>query len=293
LPSSLTQLRVLRLYGNRIAELPDTLGEMTQLETLQLGSIFGGNLLETFPERCLSKLINLRDLDLTQNRLVSLPLDIGHSQSKLVRLAVSENRLLTLPRSIGRCRFLRSFDLSRNSLLDLPIEITDLGSLETLDLTDNSLCVIPGDIALFMRKTTVLLTGNPFTSGSRRPDPPIRDDNTLTSRLESHQFAKKDCTSSNTATTNGPSQFLGTSSGPSFLLPSLRELAARQVLKNAVPIPRQHLPATLLHYLEGGSRPCHHCLNPYVREWVGCVEIKNYLGHPRVPRSVRFCSSTC
>ncbi|KAK9711438.1 hypothetical protein K7432_007829 [Basidiobolus ranarum] len=320
LPSALSNLKVLRLYGNQITELPETLGEMSELESLMLGSIFGGNLVQTFPEKCISKLVNLKELDLTQNQLVSLPSDIGHPHSRLERLAISENQLLSLPSSVGRCRLLRSFDLSRNSLLDLPIEITDLIGLETLDLTDNKLCVIPGDIALFMSKTTVLLSGNPFTLGLRRQgsisesgESDNRTNASLTQQLRSSSPALEDTsnhfiqnspvspshsnqedinnsTISPTHASNPPPSHTPPSKYPP---PSLRELAARQVLKHSIPVSRYCLPVTALKYLERGARPCCHCSNPYVREWISCIEIKNYLGHPKVPRSVRFCSAMC
>ncbi|KAK9763610.1 hypothetical protein K7432_009557 [Basidiobolus ranarum] len=324
LPKALTRLKVLRLHGNQITELPETLGEITQLETLILGSIFGGNQLQSFPEKCISRLVKLKELDLTQNLLVSLPSDIGHFESALERLAVSGNRLLSLPCSIGLCRLLRSLDLSRNSLLDLPIEITDLNGLETLDLTENKLCVIPGDIALFMSKTTVLLSGNPFTLGARRHEP-LHADNDSSNRANTSLIQQLQSTSEQNSTshftqsnsissshldqtsnnyttlasdlsiahsTSSLSKSLASTPNRS-LLPSLREFAARKILKYAIPIPRYRLPTTLLRYLERGARPCCHCLNPYVREWISCVEVKNYLGHPKVPRSVRFCSATC
>ncbi|ORX90964.1 L domain-like protein [Basidiobolus meristosporus CBS 931.73] len=316
LPSALTSLRVLRLSGNQITRLPETLGESIRLETLVLGSIFGGNLLQSFPEKCISRLVNLKELDLTQNQLASLPSDIGHPKSRLERLAVGENRLLSLPCSIGLCRSLRSLDLSRNRLLDLPIEITDLSGLETLDLTENKLCVIPGDIALFMSRTTVLLSGNPFTNGARRHDPTheagestSQTNLSLMQQLQStsstaHCIRPNSTTSPHSGQPSDhhtsafhshalPSSHTKSPTKPPDLLPSLREFAARKVLKYSIPIPPYRIPTSLLRYLERGARPCCNCLDPYVREWISCVEVKNYLGHPKVPRSIRFCSTTC
>ncbi|KAF9955193.1 hypothetical protein BGZ70_010324 [Mortierella alpina] len=171
--SSLTQLKTLRLCANQITSLPHTLARLDKLESLSMGSVYGGNLLTTFPARCIQFMSALRELDLSHNKLCFLPTDIGHPQSHLRQLVASDNKLEAIPRSIGQCRELRSLNLGRNQLTSLPTEIADLKQLDTLDLSENLLCVIPGDVADFLTKTTLLLTGNPFTRGycdaSRNP----------------------------------------------------------------------------------------------------------------------------
>ncbi|KAF9950528.1 hypothetical protein BGZ72_007846 [Mortierella alpina] len=171
--SSLTQLKTLRLCANQITSLPHTLARLDKLESLSMGSVYGGNLLTTFPPRCIQFMSALRELDLSHNKLCFLPADIGHPQSHLRQLVASDNKLEAIPKSIGLCRELRSLNLGRNQLTSLPTEIADLKQLDTLDLSENLLCVIPGDVADFLTKTTLLLTGNPFTRGycdaSRNP----------------------------------------------------------------------------------------------------------------------------
>ncbi|KAF9188791.1 hypothetical protein BGZ51_000315 [Haplosporangium sp. Z 767] len=163
--SSLTQLKTLRLCANQITALPHTLARLDRLESLSMGSVYGGNLLTTFPPRCIQSMIALRELDLSHNKLCFLPADIGHPNSHLRQLVASDNKLEAIPKSIGLCRELRSLNLGRNQLTSLPTEIADLKQLDTLDLSENLLCVIPGDVADFLTKTTLLLTGNPFTRG--------------------------------------------------------------------------------------------------------------------------------
>ncbi|KAF9975760.1 hypothetical protein BGZ75_000417, partial [Mortierella antarctica] len=171
--SSLTQLKTLRLCANQITSLPHTIARLDKLESLSMGSVYGGNLLTTFPARCIQYMSALRELDLSHNKLCFLPTDIGHPQSHLRQLVASDNKLEAIPKSIGQCRELRSLNLGRNQLTSLPCEIADLKQLDTLDLSENLLCVIPGDVADFLTKTTLLLTGNPFTRGycdaSRNP----------------------------------------------------------------------------------------------------------------------------
>ncbi|KAG0091881.1 Podocan-like protein 1 [Podila epicladia] len=171
--SSLTQLKTLRLCANQITSLPHTLARLDKLESLSMGSVYGGNLLTSFPPHCIQHMAALRELDLSHNKLCFLPSDIGHSHSHLRQLVASDNKLEAIPKSIGMCRELRNLNLGRNQLTSLPTEIADLKQLDTLDLSENLLCVIPGDVADFLTKTTLLLTGNPFTRGhcdaSRNP----------------------------------------------------------------------------------------------------------------------------
>ncbi|KAK3812294.1 MAG: hypothetical protein J3Q66DRAFT_286259 [Benniella sp.] len=163
--SRLTQLKTLKLCANQITSLPHTLARLDKLESLSMGSVYGGNLLTAFPTNCIQHMSALRELDLSHNKLCLLPADIGHPNSHLRQLIASDNKLEAIPRSIGLCRELRSLNLGRNQLTSLPTEIADLKQLDTLDLSENLLCVIPGDVADFLTKTTLLLTGNPFTRG--------------------------------------------------------------------------------------------------------------------------------
>ncbi|KAK5810024.1 hypothetical protein F5H01DRAFT_258290, partial [Linnemannia elongata] len=169
----LTQLKTLKLCANQITSLPDSLAHLNKLESLSMGSVYGGNLLTTFPAGCIRFMTALRELDLSHNQLRFLPVDVGHPHSHLRQLVASDNKLEAIPKSIGLCRELRSLNLGRNQLTSLPTEIADLKQLDTLDLSENLLCVIPGDVADFLTKTTLLLTGNPFTRGycdaSRNP----------------------------------------------------------------------------------------------------------------------------
>ncbi|KAF8977629.1 Toll-like receptor 5 [Entomortierella lignicola] len=163
--SSLTQLKTLKLCSNQITSLPRTLACLDKLESLSMGSVYGGNLLTSFPANCIQHMGALRELDLSHNKICFLPADIGHTRSHLRQLVASDNKLEAIPKSIGLCKELRNLNLGRNQLTSLPTEIADLKQLDTLDLSENLLCVIPGDVADFLTKTTLLLTGNPFTRG--------------------------------------------------------------------------------------------------------------------------------
>ncbi|KAG2180070.1 hypothetical protein INT43_003857 [Umbelopsis isabellina] len=162
LPLKIPNLTVLRLSANLITSLPLTMGNWRKMKRLILGSVFGGNLIQAIPEDCLSTM-QLEELDLSHNQLKSLPTDFTYNQNNLLHLNLSDNQLETLPRSIGQITNLRSLSISKNHLTTLPIDLVNLKNLDILDVSENLLCILPGDILEFMRKTTLLITGNPLS----------------------------------------------------------------------------------------------------------------------------------
>lgn len=162
LPLKIPNLTVLRLSANLITSLPLTMGNWRKMKRLILGSVFGGNLIQAIPDDCLSTM-QLEELDISHNQLKSLPYDFAYNQNNLLHLNLSDNQLETLPRSIGQITNLRSLSISKNHLTTLPIDLVNLKSLDILDVSENLLCILPGDILEFMRKTTLLITGNPLS----------------------------------------------------------------------------------------------------------------------------------
>ncbi len=59
---------------------------------------------------------DVRILDLSENRLTTLPKEIGKLQ-KLQKLYLNENRLITLPKEIGQLKNLRWLSLKNNTAL--------------------------------------------------------------------------------------------------------------------------------------------------------------------------------
>ena len=142
-------LKVLRLYGNNIQEIPEWIGELESLEKLYLGknkltalpSSIGQlknlkllsaqyNDIETLPNSIV-ELENLQQLILNQNKLRSLP-DSMHRLKKLEVLQLKFNELKKIPPSIGGCEQLQFIYLNRNFLEELPTEIGNLRKLREL-----------------------------------------------------------------------------------------------------------------------------------------------------------------
>ena len=139
----------LDLAGENLTELPAAISRVTQLEVLILGKYdknkgWLGNQLSELPTE-IGQLTNLQQLDLFDNQLTGLPTEIGQLTS-LQQLDLRYNQLSELPTEIGQLTSLQQLDLSHNQLNALPVEIGQLTSLRQLDLSHNQLSELPTEI---------------------------------------------------------------------------------------------------------------------------------------------------
>ena len=93
------ELRELHLDHNRIAALPDAVGELRELRELDLR----GNALERGARRRSARLARLRVLDLRANRLAALPDALGDLPA-LEKLDLRWNRFVDPPDWTERLR---------------------------------------------------------------------------------------------------------------------------------------------------------------------------------------------
>jgi small GTP-binding protein len=121
-------------------------------------------------DEVIGKLTNLTKLDLSRNRLTSLPAEIVELKS-LIWLDLSFNRLTSLPAEIVELKNLTKLSLSFNQLETLPTEIAELTNLTELNLSKNQLKRLPAEIGKLKKHTTLFLFGNPLES----PPPEIAE----------------------------------------------------------------------------------------------------------------------
>lgn len=136
----LTQLRELSLPYNELTTLPDSIGQMSWLRRLYLHD----NKLTALPDS-IGQLSQLELLSLDDNKLTALPDSIGRL-SRLELLSASNNQLATLPESVGRLGRLRELHLSDNQLTALPESLRNLAGIEQLDLHGNTALGLPAEV---------------------------------------------------------------------------------------------------------------------------------------------------
>jgi hypothetical protein len=140
LPESLgqlTQLQELNLSRNQLTALPDWLGKLTQLQTLDLVE----NQLTALPD-WLGQLTQLQTLNLTKNRLTVLPEWLGQLM-QLQFLSLASNQLTAVPESLGQLTQLQTLYLNGNQFTALPGSFGQLTKLETLVAFTNELQTLP------------------------------------------------------------------------------------------------------------------------------------------------------
>ena len=126
---------------NQLIELPESIGQLTQLQTLDISN----NQLTELPES-LWKLTQLKKLDLSHNEFAELPESLGLLM-QLLQLNISHNQLTILPEAIGQLSQLLNLNLSANKLTKLPESLHQLTQLQSLYLGNNQKIILSSRLA--------------------------------------------------------------------------------------------------------------------------------------------------
>ncbi|KAK3427666.1 hypothetical protein EUGRSUZ_F03845 [Eucalyptus grandis] len=129
------------LSGNKLrGSIPNSIFQLGNLTYL---SISGNNLTSVLDQRLLSRLINLKDLDLSDNILsLSNSITIDHVLPKLSKVSLSGCNITVMPAFLRNSTSVEYLDLSRNIIHgDIPPWMWDVGteSLSYLNISHNSL----------------------------------------------------------------------------------------------------------------------------------------------------------
>jgi len=131
--SQLTQLESLNVALNQLTVLPEWLGQLTQLQSLNVAL----NQLTEVPE-WLRQLTQLQSLNLGHNQLKDLPEWLGQF-TQLQTLRLGGCQLTEVPEWLRQLTQLQSLNLAHNKLTALPEWLGQLTHLETLNLGHNQL----------------------------------------------------------------------------------------------------------------------------------------------------------
>ncbi|XP_069046749.1 leucine-rich repeat-containing protein 28 isoform X3 [Lepisosteus oculatus] len=163
LPENLAQklpnLIELYLRSNNIVIIPEAIGSLAKLQSLDLSD----NALQVLcPE--LGRLRSLRHLRLANNQLKSLPPEIGDLRD-LETLDVSMNCLSALPERLHQCLSLQCLTADRNSLRCFPRQLCQLHSLNELSMAGNCLAFLPLDLGRSRELQFVFVDNNIHLKG--------------------------------------------------------------------------------------------------------------------------------
>ncbi|GKV35548.1 hypothetical protein SLEP1_g43802 [Rubroshorea leprosula] len=119
--------------------------------------------LKTFPDEVLDLDRTVRTLDLTNNKLVDIPMEI----SKLInmqRLILAGNLIERLPINLGKLQSLKIMTLDGNQITSLPDELGQLVRLEQLSISGNMLTSLPETIGSLRNLSLLNVSNNKLKS---------------------------------------------------------------------------------------------------------------------------------
>nr|XP_057946163.1 leucine-rich repeat-containing protein 57-like [Doryrhamphus excisus]XP_057947490.1 leucine-rich repeat-containing protein 57-like [Doryrhamphus excisus] len=133
---------VFQMTGRGIQEFPEELQRLSSnLRTMDLSD----NKLESLPP-FIGNFAQLRSLTLNSNRIGSLPTEIGNLK-KLETLSAGSNRIQQLPPTMDRLKALRTLILAGNRISEFPSGLGSLRQLDMLDLSRNQIQSVPADVS--------------------------------------------------------------------------------------------------------------------------------------------------
>lgn len=197
------------------------------------------------------------------NYLRYIPCGIGQLRN-LKMLILSRNRLVELPDEIGLCRQLREIDVSFNLLKKLPRSLAGLRCLNTVHLAGNRFSALPGVLGKLNALKYLNIGHNPVTH--------------IPLEIFKLPFLLS------LSTDNCP--FLTTQRYEEVGKLTLREMAARQIIKNNLQVSR-HMAVPTRNFLLC-AQECSFCGGPFFEHYVEIEDLHQFES-AYYPVSYRMC----
>jgi len=154
----LTQLQRLTASGCQLTSFPESLGQLVQLRELHAAD----NQLTALPES-LRQLKALRSLDVRRNKINALPEWLGEL-TNLHALVVFRNRLVALPEWLSQLVSLVELHASHNQVAGLPESLGQLTQLQKLDASHNQLTSLPESLGQLAQLRSLVVGSNELAS---------------------------------------------------------------------------------------------------------------------------------
>lgn len=155
-------VRALQASKNALTAFPILLSEAVMKDTLE-ELVLHSNALIHFPLEVVRFCVELRTLDISNNRLESVPPEIGRL-GNLETLYLGRNELTVLPDELVLLTQLREFKCDHNRLRALPLGIGRLVQLIHIDVSFNELETLPTSMAALAALTSVYANDNRLTT---------------------------------------------------------------------------------------------------------------------------------
>jgi len=123
--------------------------------------LLGDNVIESLPHQ-IGALINLEELDASQNKLKVLPSAL-QKMGVLHTLKVSNNDLLEVQEVLVNLRSLKAFDASRNQITKISENLVKMRELEVFDVCHNRILKLPKCIGNWHKLQQLLVASNELT----------------------------------------------------------------------------------------------------------------------------------
>jgi len=118
--------------------------------------------LEKFPAELVQVAPSLRNLDVSSNKISSLPVNMATFKI-LKSLNISKNRIVEIPQQFASLVKLEMLNLSFNNIKIVPQSFSCLKNLKEIDLSHNSITEFPSSLAGLKQLNLINLTKNKIT----------------------------------------------------------------------------------------------------------------------------------